>query len=244
MGYTKIVQYGDVVEVRSYQKKYVYKKGGEIKRARSRQRTRGRFIRSQRSNKRAKVNFERIVMANLTSEKVVTFLTLTFLETFTEPEAKTALTAFFRRLKRRYENLRYIAVQEYQKRGAIHFHCLLWGVPSRATQAERATRNIQRLWARGYIDIRRSYDNDGKIAGYLSKYFTKSLEDNRNQARGKRLFFCSRNIYRPATAGSNSIDDDFVLTHLLSTEHYLSRESSYDTKWLGRCRLSVYKTHQ
>ncbi len=86
---------------------------------------------------------------------------------------------FNQRMKKRYSNWQYVAVPEIQKRGAVHFHLAVNGYYHANT--------VRKLWrevvGKGNIDItpprhlkyKVQQTTVGKmIAGYISKYLTKS----------------------------------------------------------------------
>jgi hypothetical protein len=107
-------------------------------------------------------------------------LTLTFRENLgCIDEAWNRFKYFCKLMRFRYrERFQYIAVPEYQKRGAVHFHLAIAGHYEVGT--------VRRLWRRacgkegGNIDItspkkfgKKSW-NPKRIANYISKYITKS----------------------------------------------------------------------
>ncbi len=107
-------------------------------------------------------------------------LTLTFKENVTDlEEAWICLKYFHKLMRQRYqEKYLFIAVPEFQKRGAVHFHLAVKGYYHANT--------VRKLWQRaagtkgGNIDITspRQYNfnswNPKRISAYLSKYITKN----------------------------------------------------------------------
>lgn len=106
-------------------------------------------------------------------------LTLTFRENLEDIDVAWERFKYFSKLMRfRYrEKWQYIAVPEYQKRGAVHFHLAISGYYHIQT--------IRRLWLRavgrygGNVDItsprkfgKRSW-NPKRISNYISKYISK-----------------------------------------------------------------------
>ena len=101
--------------------------------------------------------------------------------------------------------IRYIAIPEFQKRGAIHFHCIFFSVPF------IPVKDIEALWGHG------SYNQgvDWQIAkhiqatgSYLIKYLRKGLSDPR--LIGYRVILSSRNLIRPKTSFDEQDLTDFV----------------------------------
>lgn len=117
-------------------------------------------------------------------------LTLTFRENVSDIDQAWDVFKYFCRLMRfRYKDrFVYVAVPEYQKRGAVHFHLAIKGYYSVNT--------VRHLWHRavgkleGNIDItsprkasNKNSWNPKRIASYISKYITKSdsVEFNRRR---------------------------------------------------------------
>jgi hypothetical protein len=116
-------------------------------------------------------------------------MTLTFKENVTEiDDAWKKYKYFCKLMKQRYgERWAYVAVPEYQKRGAVHFHLAVSGYYHANT--------VRYLWLRavgeygGNIDItspRKAGKNSWspkRVANYITKYITKtdSVEFNRRR---------------------------------------------------------------
>jgi len=240
MGYTRIIQSGEVTELYQYQKEYVCpRKRDYLQNVRRAYGARyGDFIapaRSYRSIKRARQLFIRIVTANIQRENKPAFVTLTIERETPLEVGYVYLAEFWKSVKKQYA-CRYIGVPEWQERGVLHFHFIVWDLPRACTdnKTERSTRNFQRLWHRGFCDVRNASRSTGGLAGYLAKYLTVALGDSR--LGNRRAYTCSRNIYRPTTAGSNALDG--YLDELVPVDSLLERRTVYDTMWLGQC---IYK---
>jgi len=128
-------------------------------------------------------------MARLKTRKIrATFLTLTFSKVVTNERAKKCFKRFIMRLRRRYKDTSGIWRMEFQERGAIHFHLLLFRLPF-WKQSE-----VQQTWeacteeAVSIVDIRLVHGAKS-IMSYISKYIAKpddrteipSLEDDTYQ---------------------------------------------------------------
>jgi len=134
---------------------------------------------------RAKSQVRRLVQGNIRhSTERPKFLTLTFRENKTDlSETNKEFTKFFKRLSTlTKERQRYIAVPEFQKRGAVHYHAILFNMPF--TQ----TRVIEDLWKHGYVKIKEVNRANGLYL-YLSKYIVKSFNEPR--LKHKRRYFHS-----------------------------------------------------
>jgi hypothetical protein len=99
-----------------------------------------------------------------------------------------------RRYRRQHRGIKWALAEEYQLRGVIHFHCLLYIPPGQSQDGlaqwvgvraaphqpgPDAAARIQLLWQFrtagkicGFADIK-PYDPERKAGAYLSKYITK-----------------------------------------------------------------------
>jgi hypothetical protein len=137
------------------------------------------------------------------------------------------------------KSFRYISVPEFQKRGAVHFHLLIWGISEREILNERLSRNFQHIWQMGFVDCLVT-DGSVKLAYYLGKYLVKAQLDRR--LLGQKAFVCSRNVVRPrvlpfetAVSFSKEIWEIDLSTDL----PLLSKE--FQSEWLGKGRYNLYK---
>lgn len=126
----------------------------------------------------ADVNFE---------ARACVFVTLTFRENVQDYDtAVKAFKGFTKKLRRKLEDVRYIATLEIQQRGAYHFHLLL-----NAPDVQFALDNIEPLWQNGLVDIA-PVDDIKK----LSLYITKDLiHQNRSHPLfNRRCYFVSQGL--------------------------------------------------
>lgn len=133
---------------------------------------------------RAKSKIMRLIHGNqyVYPEKP-TFLTLTFAENITDIKyANKQFTNFIKRMSRRIDKqLRYVAVHEFQKRGAIHYHIIIFNLPF------IQHKEIAKIWGYGFIDIEKV--NDAGLPFYMTKYISKSFSDPR--CKGVKRYFYS-----------------------------------------------------
>jgi len=191
-------------------------------------------VRLQKNNRRAVMAFTRLVWANVGFFGNPILASFTFRENLERFErARAVFKAFVGRTSLQFPDFRFISVVEFQRRGAIHYHALLWGLPSDAVGTERRTRMVAGLWGAGFVDLQ---DTDGspKLAGYLAKYFSKGLMDER--LFGKKLYTTSRDIVKV------KVDKDAVLSDYpeLSTATVLQKKE-YDTHWVGKVDYKQYE---
>lgn len=263
MGYRKIVQYGDTVEIYDYEKEIpkstkatrkaklkrensalyyaIYgtfdlaQKRRKLQRIQSQ--AKGTYERSKASITRSKKNFFRLCHHNNCLADTIHFVTLTFAYDLSYKEALSHLKRFMERVQT-YKSeipLSYISVPELTKEGRYHFHLLVYDLPPKTAELERETRNFQRLFQRGYVDISLATYNSMGIAGYMAKYMAKALTDKKNEAT--RGYSTSRNIEKITSAGSNSLSGYSDL--IIPTTAIVSEEKrEYDVPYLGLCRFT------
>jgi len=243
--YEKIIKSGDVVEIWQYEK--------EPPEYRPRKKSRYKNPRRYRRNvSRARATFFRLVQANLGAGKIPAFLTLTMREIVSIRDGWKAFQAFGARVRRNYSGrLAYIAVPEFQKRGAVHFHCLVWGLTDEEIIRERTTRRIAELWGHGFIDLRSS-DGSPKLAGYLAKYMFKAMWDER--LSGAKSYSASRSLMRSVSLKSKTavalveaeingdrINTDGTISLGVDNPLLPEKEREYSTEWMGKCNYKVYR---
>jgi len=255
--YRKIYSYGAYLEVFSYEKRPIAtrrnltrsredarldssKARGGVLRLVDGKKDHGKGIQPQKvrlwkNNRRAIMAFRRLVVANLGELENPVLASFTFRENMGEwTRARAVFKAFARRASLQFGDVfKFISVVEFQKRGAIHFHALLWGLPSGAVGRERHTRLVASLWEAGFVDLVET-DGSVKLALYLAKYFRKGLMDPR--LFGKKLYTTSRNITKP------KIDKDALLSDYpeISTATVLQKKE-YSTQWLGMVDYKQYE---
>jgi len=253
MGYTKIVAYGNTLELYQYDKSLAPRKpvrrkdengdGSEVlvsSRANSlSDLSKEAYEGKRRDNaKRTVMVFRRLVAAQLGGPEVALLATLTYRENQTDLKAAYRdLLSFIQALRYKFGKLfRYIAVPEFQKRGAVHFHCLFWGLPDSVFREERISRLVATTWGQGFVYLKMT-DGNERLSSYLSKYMAKAFTDFR--LRGQKSYVASRNVIRPVY---QPIDDNLLtLSTWLSTDSSTLHETQYPTQWLGRCNYKKYQ---
>lgn len=253
MGYVKIISYSNLVEIYEYEgnirvhgrkrrdvENSVGSKDISTCRADDGVESEQRKTRQAGNARRSVLAFKRLVSANLSEFDRPIFLTLTYAENQTDLRvARADWNAFTKLLTGRYgKQIRYVCVPEFQKRGAVHFHTLVWGLPSDLVIQERHTRELAGLWGKGFIDILAT-DGHKKIAGYLAKYMKKSFLDDR--LAGMRAWTASRNMKRPFI-DKNTMKLPYYYGYKgidLSTASVL-HTSEFETQWLGKGRFTLF----
>jgi len=168
----------------------------------------------------------RLVNSNVTSYGFeAVFLTFTYREN--QSDIDTAWSdwhAFMRRMKARYGNLKYLAVMEFQKRGAVHFHTIFFNLPPTVEKNERKEREVAALWSHGFVDIER-IRSAKNVGAYVCKYLNKSADDER--LIGKKFFTTSRGLLRPVVS-TGEFAKNRMLGMLESEAVELQETSTYE----------------
>lgn len=251
MGYNKFIKSGNTLEIYSYDRNiqiFEGEKRGHKGRARLSSVAHGgvnplspqEFEGKRKDNAtRASMAFRRLILSNLRGADVPVLLTCTYKENQADlKQGYKDFTSFIQALRYKFgTQFRYIAVPEFQKRGAVHFHALVWGLPESAIETERHTRLVAGLWGHGFIYLKMT-DGNEKLSSYLAKYMAKSFIDYR--LKNQKAYVCSRNLLRPQIYGGiSSFGTDSLLEEFGVTTPEIDK--TYDTHWLGKARHRIYK---
>jgi len=239
VGYTKVIKSGNLLEIYQYEQAPAYS-AAQRRRRKPKEESDKRYSdpKPRRIDNliRSKRRFIRLVRANCGGDSKPALVTLTMLAIVSIELASPLFTSYAQLLKRTFgSSIRYIAVPEFQKRGAVHFHVLIWGLPDQVVYEERDSRYLQNLWGYGYVDCVPT-DGSDKLAGYLGKYMSKSLLDER--IAGKRGYYVSSQILRPLLFKTAIITDHTKL--IWGVDKHLCHESAFMTDWLGAGRYYRY----
>lgn len=178
-------------------------------------------IKSNNSMNRARNMIQELIYLNADFEKMA-FITLTFKENIqVHDKAYSKFDYFMRKYRKVQSNLKYLGVWEYQKRGAIHFHLLIFNYKKV---------DISKLWTYGFSNVQEinCFDNFESIGNYLGKYLGKQpIQFNR------KMYFTSRNLKRNKKI---QIPERFVDLYLydLSMNANVSFEKGYNTVYLEK----------
>lgn len=250
MAYNKVVLYGDFLDLYRYEKNiasYTRKRG--IPKGKTPVSHLGNdgeprvtsFKKQERrgdNTTRAGMAFRRLVLSNMAESSPPLLVTLTYAKNFQNLRlGYKDLKSFIRAFRNKCGEFRYIAVPEFQKRGALHFHALFWGLPTDIYKQERDSRLVAKLWGRGYVDVFCT-DGNEKLAWYLSKYLTKTLVDKR--LKDQKSYVCSRNVRRPIVDAS-SIYTALDYQYGLSVDYSPLQEKKFSTQWFGEGLYRLYK---
>jgi len=130
MGYMhKVTIYGKYIQTTEYAKEISTER--VCPSAFFKERVRNPFAKRRLDNvRKSKRLFVQRVLCGLGSLGTPLFITLTYAENFGDVGlGNRHLRLFFQRLRKSHKGLEYVAVPEYQERGALHYHILLFGAP-------------------------------------------------------------------------------------------------------------------
>ena len=157
----------------------------------------------QRSIEHAQRKLKRLVNANARQWKDINgrpfmpiFLTFTFAENMQDiKKANYLFTKFKQRMdyeitKKKKSYLKYIAIIEFQKRGAVHYHVLFFNMPF----IEMIYDKMEKIWDQGFIFVI-SLKETKNVASYICKYMTKNKADKR--LCGHKSYFASKGLKKP-----------------------------------------------
>ena len=155
---------------------------------------------------RSNLNCQRIAKTNRDSWE--TFITLTFKENLTDiVQANKIFNAWVSNIRKLKKDFKYIAVPEFQKRGAVHYHVLsnlgredtniIYLQKERVGKAKDLTTIYDvKYWIKGFARVDFIKSDYKKIYGYICKYMTKDID---NKLFGKHRYFNSQNLVKPQT---------------------------------------------
>ena len=243
----KIIQSGDIIEIYEYSEGYL--KGYTLTKKEINNRT---FSESnpddtdsrERSLQRAKKNLRRLINANVGQygkEFTTKFLTLTFKENIQDiQQANYEFMKFIKRLNyhcygTKKSNLKYTCVVEFQKRGAIHYHVIIYNMPYVKAN------DIANVWGNGFIKINKIDDIDN-VGAYVAEYLGqaekgqgKDVADDRLQ--GKKSYFSSRGLFKPVEITDKKIVD--AVAAALPIEN-LTYTADFENEHLGNISYKQY----
>lgn len=240
----KLIQSGDVIEIYEYSEGYI--KGytlteNEIERRKGFKSNTDTDSR-ERSLRRAKANLRRLINANVGQygkEFVAKFLTLTFRENVQNiKQANYEFSKFIKRLNYRLYgtkkvNLKYTTVIEFQKRGAIHYHTIIYNMPYLKAD------ELSNIWGNGFIRINKIDDIDN-VGAYVGEYLGKAeqgkdIEDDR--LKGQKTYFSSRGLFKPLEITDKKIVEQVADALLNRKPTYTA---TYENEYLG---IVTYKQY-
>jgi len=124
------------------------------------------------------------------------FVTLTFRENITDFDTTHPLFSdFIRSLSYDYfrttnNTIKYVAVPEFQTRGAVHYHVIFFNLPFRYGVKSVFSGH----WKHGFVQVK-SVDRVHNVGVYISKYLSKQFL-NRSLVN-RKSYFVSKGLHKP-----------------------------------------------
>jgi len=140
------------------------------------------------------------------------FFTLTFAENLQDVKRANFLyRAFIKRLNYFVGfNVEYVAIIEFQKRGAVHYHGVFFNLPFIDKD------KFEKIWGNGFTNLQ-IFKVEKAISSYLTKYLTKDFFDKK--LYGQRSVLTSGNLLRPFDTV-----EDFEIDYLLDIKKKIVNE--------------------
>jgi len=164
------------------------------------------------------------------------FVTYTFAENIVDlKDANREWTNYTKRLnrflwERGLSTARYLAVVEFQKRGAVHYHVVYFNLPFIFGIKD----TFSSLWGKGFVKLN-AIKQVRRIELYVSKYLQKGVIDNR--LAGEKCYFSSRGLNRPIVFRCPQVE---LLLKQQGVKIKLGYEQVYESPQLGS---TVYKEY-
>lgn len=235
----KLVFSGNTLESFEYENPYLseYSCGNKkVGRASKNTTEQDKALNREKNLNRARAEVRRKANANPQLNK---FFTLTFKDNVTDLKfANNEFHNFNRRMnyyckKHGYDKFEYIAVPEFQKRGAVHYH-LLCNLPY--TKASE----LEKVWGNGFIKINK-IDNVDNVGAYITKYMTKDYDDER--LVGNRCYFTSQGLKEPTIITDDEQIDEILESITTNADMKLAKlpyKKTYETDYFGNIRYGQF----
>lgn len=235
MSFKKYVITNNIIEVYEYSQ-YCCGRGGANRTKESSKDEKSSSLNYANTNQRRRDMVRRLACCNF-DVAYDKFITLTFKDNLQDViQCNYLFKKFIQRLKYKYKNdLKYLAVIEFQERGAVHYHmlCNLPYIPQK---------DLQECWGNGFIFVNAICHVDN-VGAYIVKYMTKDNKDER--LKGLKAYLFSRNLRRPEVY-TDKYKKDFQKTEeKIKKKYQLDSlkpvyESCFDTDKLGSCNYTQY----
>ncbi len=162
---------------------------------------------SKNDNDKKSIRFDNIIRSKLSCQRLAkcnasdwqSFITLTYASNMQDiKQAKKDLYYFIINIQKVKSDFKYIAIPEFQKRGAIHFH-LLTNLSKEdnkiiINQKDNIKYYDVKYWNKGFTSVEFLHGDIKKIIGYISKYMTKECDE---RLFAVKRYTCSQNLNKP-----------------------------------------------
>jgi len=200
------------------------------------------YLKTQRNRRNA---IRRMATRNFTNDDK--FLTLTFNSKcefdIKDPKVtNVAYKKFIKRLRYIYPDIQYLAVIEFQdkyKRGTVHYHALISGLPYVPKS------QLQAIWGHGFVQINEITHVDN-LGAYVIKYMNKNMFDVRLQ--GLNAYLYSRKMVKSTILRSWNKDDSKKMIDIVSDIKQSKKNAVYSSQYnsvnLGLVSYSQYNLNR
>ena len=177
---------------------------------------------------RARKDLRRLINTNIGANSK--FVTLTFKENLEDLTiANYEFKKFIDRLKYKLKiKVQYAVVPEFQKRGAIHYHVVLFNV------GYIPHNELAQLWGHGFVKINKISEVDN-VGAYVCKYMNK--ENNDDRLLEKKCYFTSKNLDKPYEMTEKMQVENLVNSLPAECKVY---ENSFKNEHLGKITYTQY----
>lgn len=165
--------------------------------------------------RRNKTLFRRICLANKLNRHII----LTYKDKYVYcndiDKADEQVKEFFKRLRKKYSELKYVATREFQERGVIHYHILInMYVP--IEELNFAWNGIKKVSLkgmekeekfRGWVSVV-CHKDTMKAINYVAKYLMKEIENMRMETKNgysKKMYLSSKGLKQAVEDAKESI---------------------------------------
>lgn len=194
---------------------------------------------------RSNLNCQRLCKANKDSWE--TFITLTFSNNITDLSyANKKFSSWISNVRKLKKDFKYIAVPEFQKRGAVHYHILsnLGSNDTKIIYLQKVKKGNAKkcdqlydvkYWPHGYARVDFVKSDYKKIYSYICKYMTKDID---NKLFGKKRYFFSQNLIKPKEEYldlANEKDYNYFLS--LLQDKNIQYENTYEDNY-SKCKIN------
>lgn len=148
------------------------------------------------------------------------------------------------------QKFNYIAVREFTKKGRLHYHMmcdlnLQWDDDEDILQS--LERDVASVWGQGYVDIKRMDRHNSRqkrfkdkgidnVGAYMSKYFSKSVDDER--IAGHKMYLTSQGLIRPVELTQEEAER--LLEEYGFTKENETFTNGYESEYLGKISYKEY----
>lgn len=228
--YRKVVKTGHILELYEIQYRPFRSKGGRKPRGDTEETEQSNY---QETQIRRRNDIKRLAIANFDEHSK--FITLTYSDNITDiKQSNYEFKKFVERLKYKYGKFKYLAVIEFQKRGAIHYHMI-------SDLPYIDNNELREIWGNGFVKINDISKVDN-VGAYLIKYMSKDNNDKR--LMGEKAYLCSRGLKRPEIISDSQVRGwhnkavDKVLLEIENKKPVYTGE--YETDYLGKINYKEY----